>query len=420
MSANDLEFKYAEIPLWKPDDIKQSFDVLPSHNSGRIPVTRLEHWREFDKLLEHEFFNRADIDLVYRGHRRCDWSLIPTLARFAKDEIITEELATAQLSLFRKTIRGRIIDHSLFNPEDQSEIDELWSIGQHHELMTPLLDWSYSPYVALFFAFAEQDRNDETDNPYRAIYVLNKSFIDYNSETDLRVMEPRKDDHGRLVNQAGLFTFSPYGTTIENKLTEILNSEEFTESELKDASTEEEACIIAKYICKIYVKNEDQQSCLKHLRRMNIHHASLFPDLIGAAKYCNINTAEKESNKNRVSKERVNYTNNVEIESSNTIKKTTISAKNEISISNEQTKSIHDLLVKHSVRELSEENIETLSLKLTHILKDNWVVDWQERQSIMARIRNNVRVVLRQNQYKETVSDEFLDDFIGYAQALKE
>lgn len=415
MSPNDLEVKYEQIPLWKPDDIKQSFDVLPSHHSGRIPVTRVEHWRGFDKLLEHEFFNRADIDLVYRGHRRCDWSLIPTLARFAKDEIITEELATAQLSLFRKTIRGRIIDHSLFNPEDQSEIDELWSIGQHHELMTPLLDWSYSPYVALFFAFAEQDRHDETDNPYRAIYVLNKSFIDYNSETDLRVMEPRKDDHGRLVNQAGLFTFSPYGTTIENKLTEILNSEEFTESELKDASTEEEASIIAKYICKIYIKNEDQQSCLKHLRRMNIHHASLFPDLIGAAKYCNINTAEKESNKKRVS-----FKNDIERGSSNTIKETTSIAKNDVSISSEQAKSIHDLLMKHSVQELSGENIEVLSLKLKRILEDNWVVDWQERESIMARIRNNVRVVLRQNKYKGTVSDEFLDDFIGYAQALKE
>ena len=41
-------------------------------------------------------------------------------------------------------------------------------------------------------------------------------------------------------------------------------------------------------IRKIHVPNEDRDGCLKHLNSMNINHASLFPDLMGAARFCNM------------------------------------------------------------------------------------------------------------------------------------
>ena len=211
-----------KIPVWNSENPEQSFDILPEQPSGRIPVTRIEHWRDFSSLLESSFFNRVDEQFIFRGHRRFDWEMTPTLARVTQNGIVTEDIAKRQLEMFRKAIRGRISDHSLLDDEDEREHDELWSIGQHHGLMTPLLDWTYSPYVALFFAFAKEDQTDEKDNPYRAVYILNKSFIsDDDLCPDIRVFEPKKDDHGRLVSQAGLFTFSPYDATIENKLTEV-------------------------------------------------------------------------------------------------------------------------------------------------------------------------------------------------------
>lgn len=72
-------YDFKKIPLWSSDSA--NFDVLLDEVNGRIPAVRIEHWQDFSELLESEFFNRPKTQLVFRGHRRYDWGLMPTLGR---------------------------------------------------------------------------------------------------------------------------------------------------------------------------------------------------------------------------------------------------------------------------------------------------------------------------------------------------
>ena len=395
-----------KIPLWNSDNPSQSFEITADHVSGRIPVTLLEHWRDFSSLLESPFFNRVDDQFIFRGHRRFDWEMTPTLARVTQNGIVTEDIAKRQLEMFRKAIRGRISDHSLLDDENEREHDELWSIGQHHGLMTPLLDWTYSPYVALFFAFAKEDQTDEKDNPYRAVYILNKSFIsDDELCPDIRVLEPKKDDHGRLVSQAGLFTFSPYDATIENKLTEVLTDEDFPDDELKTATEGEQPGILAKYICKVYIKNEEQQECLKHLRRMNVHHASLFPDLIGAADYCNIFMAEIERDKALLQRQ-------VEPVRESVAEEPTQPAQSDLPLSHSASSILELLQSTPESQEVEPSLIQLIADELNKHLSKSMVVDWQTRDTVQAEMKNATRVLLRKYGYPVNARDFIVENIL--------
>lgn len=401
---------FEQIPQWTADSGTNRFEIMADAVSGRIPVTRLESWREFTDLLESDFFNRHGVQLVFRGHRRYDWSLMPTLGRLTTNGIVTEQLAQAQLDRFKRAVRGRLNDAAMVD-----EDDELWSVGQHHGLMTPLLDWTYSPYVALFFAFHKDDGKEEAANPYRAVYVLNKSFLaEHEDETGIRLWEPRRDDHGRLVNQAGLFTFSPTDATIENKLATVLADDElFDDEELRSASEDEQPDILARYICKIYIRNEERDACLRHLRRMNVHHASLFPDLLGASEYCNVITTEAEmaaAVQQRGKHIELTITESVTATDQMDAEVTPSSA------STATLTSIEDVLrLPAGAEQVEPGRIALMAEELAASIAKNKVVDWETRDAVQARLRNVVRVVLRKYGYPQTLRELVAEQVLALA-----
>jgi hypothetical protein len=112
-----------------------------------VDELRAESWTHLHELLFadswHEALARHRSDFVFRGEASRDAKLTTSLQRLGGDDVGVEPHL---LRNFRKYARAQDV------PEDS-----LWhwlALAKHHGLATRLLDWTYSPYVALHFATA--------------------------------------------------------------------------------------------------------------------------------------------------------------------------------------------------------------------------------------------------------------------------
>ena len=292
--------------------------VLPNDAvDGLLPSAKVQSWESLLTILQRPGFKKTKNDLVYRGHAGHDWQLASTLGRLFEAGDIPSDKRKQLLRQFKLSMRGRGYDLTPLQHDD----NEIWAIGQHHGLKTPLLDWTRSPFVALFFAFAKFESQAETDeNPSRAIFCLNKTRIEEDLGEDYAgrlFLEPEDTRNSRLVNQSGLFTITPderdsLVSSLVNRLDEadLLGSVDGTKIGFQDdeqtkkvtavtegrsgeatftVSDQKRAKILAQYIFKLHIPNsmQSRKDCLEALRQMNIHHGNLFPDPSGASNFCN-------------------------------------------------------------------------------------------------------------------------------------
>jgi hypothetical protein len=107
-------------------------------------VVRVATWAELhERLYESSWkapLGRFRSSFAFRGVGRSDYSLQTSLSRLGG----AEELERHILRNFRKYAQREAVPQ-----------DSVWNwlaVAQHHGLPTRLLDWTYSPYVALHFA----------------------------------------------------------------------------------------------------------------------------------------------------------------------------------------------------------------------------------------------------------------------------
>lgn len=200
---------------------------------------------EFHSFLAEHY----GVQYLFRGVRDKEFQLIPKIGRpeFNKGDRKAREIE--YLTLFKQ----RAIQHLKVTPRDDWE----WlALAQHHGLPTRLLDWSYNPLVALFFAIEAECKTDS------AVYVYDTS--DHPTSklakspltiTSTRVYHPSHITP-RLTAQSGVFTAHHEPST-----------------PLEDPK-----------MIKLLVPNKHRKHFKKALFQCGVHSGSAFPDLDGLAK----------------------------------------------------------------------------------------------------------------------------------------
>jgi hypothetical protein len=253
-----------------------------------ILVISLSSWNEFHEVTA----KLLDLgDFVWRGQEQ-DLPLISKFDRLVKSQ--RETKLEEHKNAFVSAICGRRGN----NPPTLDTPEKIWSLGRHYGLATPLLDWTESPFVAAYFAFeknsveihknstitgkgiiAENKESVFKDIPTRFIYGLSEDIwrwgpvVSEGSEPCdyfIKFIRPDSDENPRLLSQRGLYT-EPLSSDIEvEKIVGLCYA--------KDVSKGHSRIIFVK----IQIPEFEREACLRNLNRMNINHATLFPE------YCNL------------------------------------------------------------------------------------------------------------------------------------
>lgn len=217
----------------------------------------------FDDKSFYEFlgkYTEEKIPRIYRGVFSDKHTLTPSIGRnLLKFDNMTKIDESDEDLIFRN-FKQRA------KPFLSKEIDDmnLLAIAQHHGLPTRLLDWTFNPLAAAYFA-VENDIIQPEDPEYKVsnsvIYVydrpvraeINKQFKSI-VVNELEFFIPNHYDE-RIINQNGLFTIHPYPWT-----------------ELKDSN-----------IKVVSIDIEYRRELRKLLNRLGINKSTIYPGLDGVA-----------------------------------------------------------------------------------------------------------------------------------------
>lgn len=246
-------------------------DWIQSDASDGIIEISCKGWPSFENFIHETMGNLPDY--IWRGQRCSDWPLRSSLDRRLRTSYPADPSEISRrkrfLDRFKIASRGRHTVGTALPKDD----DEWWALGQHYGLATPLLDWTASPFIGAYFAFADVT---EPQTAHRILYGLSvrlvyQKSLKFKADERIQFISPLVDDNPRLLHQRGLFTKAPSGLDVESWVRQHFQGRN------------------DKWILiKILIEERARNSFLRSLERMAVSSLELFPDLTGASQYCNL------------------------------------------------------------------------------------------------------------------------------------
>lgn len=190
---------------------------------------------------------------------------------------------------------------------------EIAALAQHYGLPTRLIDWSYNPYTAAFFA-SNSKRKYKSDEKI-SIWLLNYKLLSDLFEpktSDIKIYNPHYQWNDNARSQFGLFTYREFRFTKDyrNDRVELMNviadtgkiptdpkyQYLFTNYETLDNSIErivkshnnlksDKSLVRDDVLVKLTLPASKAKELNLNLRKLNITEASIFPGYNGVIDY---------------------------------------------------------------------------------------------------------------------------------------
>ena len=258
------------------------------------PEKTLANWNDvtqaFDRFTGRETHGAK---FAWRGQADESWDLDPSLWRYCRSVPKSgPHYAKALEDAYTRQFVSSAYLHAppnLIPDSPTSVVGEWWVLMQHYGAPTRLLDWTKSPYVALYFACRERPASDG------AVWVYDYALLNecmnnnYDSDEQKRIIrtqeytcntiEPifivqvkRRTD--RMIAQSGVVTIAPL----------ILAKHDDLIEDAIDHMVDEEWDKRERAYRRFVIPADQKIDCLRRLRFMNISGESRFPGLDGVGK----------------------------------------------------------------------------------------------------------------------------------------